>query len=445
MNEVLHQLFESSNPKVFAKLFRKGQEEWGEPREFIRQVSAEMPVKLYEKYYGDLVPHGFFGLSCAASTLSLFPEDRLWWPCVQQAWFIATSRKRRPWNDVSNGTGGDQPLEDRWNQFEEAASNRQFENCYTFVRGFLRNSEERDFFRSRSLTRGLNDTAHGGLKFIQLAQAWEMAESQNWEHSELILFPALHFLILGPRQDRLAPLAAEAQPLQISEEGSKAVDEEELEILEAAVLYSDDPSAALEALRRLASQGNTFDSIHEALLLTAVQCLNNAQIGRWLLPVRALLHTDACRDWAGRAGTGDRGHSLAMASLLIQQASRKSRETGQARRVVDMVGSVCPTDPFITLRSLISHSDPYASANTARAILGMGEEAHLELVQTLATLAAKNDARMGQGYDLLLVKACAGAHQRSQSHLKDRFLVGCAFFLGHILKNYELFGAYGVK
>ncbi len=98
-----------------------------------------------------------------------------------------------------------------------------------------------------------------------------------------------------------------------------------------------------------------------------------------------------------------------------------------------------------SLRSLISHSDPYASANTAQAILGMGEEAHLELVQTLATLAAKNDARVGQGYDLLLVKACAGAHQRSQSVLKDRFLVGCAFFLGYILKNYELFGAYGVK
>ena len=445
MNEVLQQLFETSNPKAFAKLFKEGQEEWGEPREFIRQVSAEMPAKLYEKYYDDLVPHGFFGLSCAASTLSLFPEDRLWWPCVQQAWFIATSRKRRPWNGISDGTGGDQPLEDRWNQFEEAASNRQFATCYALVRGFLENSEERDFFRTQSLTRGLNDTAHGGLKFIQLAQAWEMAESLNWEHSELILFPALHFLILGPRRDRLAAVAVQAEPFQISEEGGKAVVEEELEIFEEALLYSDDPSAALGALSRLASQGNTFDSIHEALLLTAVQALNNAQIGRWLLPVRALLYTDSCRDWAGRAGSGNRGHGLSVASLLIQQASRKSREAGQARRVVDMVESVCPTDPFATLRSLISHSDPFPSANTAQAILGMGKEAHLELVQTLATLAAKNDARVGQGYDLLLVKACAGAHQRSQSNLKDRFLVGCAFFLGHVLKNYELFGAYGVK
>ena len=443
--DVLQQLFDSSNPKAFAKLFKTGQEEWGEPREFIRQVAAKMPVKLYEKYYDDLVPHGFFGLSCAASTLSLFPENRLWWPCLQQAWFIANSRKRRPWNGVSEETGGDQPLEDRWNQFEEAASNRQFETCYTLVRGFLGNSEERDFFRTRSLSRGLNDTAHGGLKFIQLAQAWEMAELLNWEHSELILFPALHFLILGPRQDRLAAVAVQAEPFEISQEGDKAMVEEELEIFQGAVLYSDDPSDALDALSRLASQGNTFDSIHEALLLTAVQALNNAQIGRWLLPVRALLYTDACRDWAGRAGTRERGQGLAVAVLLIQQASRKSREAGQARRVVDMAESVCPTNPFETLRSLISHSDPYASANTAQAILGMGEEAHLELVQTLVTLAAKNDARVGQGYDLLLVRACAGAHQRSQSVLKDRFLVGCAFFLGYILKNYELFVAYGVK
>ena len=445
MNEVLHQLFESSNPKAFVKLFKTGQEEWGEPREFIRRVAAEMPVKLYEKYYGDLVPHSFFGLSCAAATLSLFPEERLWWPCVQQAWLIANSRKRRPWNGVSEETGTDQPLKDRWNQFEEAASNHQFETCYALVRGFLGNSEERDFFRTHSLNGALNDTAHGGLKFIQLAQAWEMAESLNWDHSELILFPALHFLVLGPRQDRLADLAVQAEPFEISEEGDRAVVEQELEIFEETLLYSDDPSAALAALSRLSSQGNTFDSIHEALLLTAVQALNNAQIGRWLLPVRALLYADACQGWTERAGTGNRGHGLAVAALLVQEASRKSREARQARQVVDMVESVCPTDPFQTLRSLVSHSDPFASANTAQAILGMGDEGRPELVQTLATLAAKNDASVGQGYDLLLVKTCAAAHERSQSQLKDRFLVGCAFFLGRILKNYELFVAYGVK
>ncbi len=445
MSEALEQLFDSSNPKAFAKLFRQGQEEWGEPREFIRQVSAAMPERLYEKYYDDLVPHGFFGLSCAASTLDLFPEDRAWWPCVQQAWFIASARRRRPWNGLSEGAGDDQPLEDRWAQFEEAASNREFEACYALVKGSLKSPREGDFFRTQSLIKGLDDTAHGGLKFIQLSKAWEMAESLDWEHAERILFPALHFLILGPREDRLAAAAARVEPLPISPEGGRAVVEEELEVFEAALLYSDDPSAALDALRRLARQGNTFEAIHEALLLTAVQALNNAQIGRWLFPLRALLYADSCRGRATGAEAEDGGHALAVAALLIQQASGKSRESDQPRRVVEPVASVCPADPFSTLRSLISHSDPYPSANTARDILGMGEEAHLQLVQTLATLAAKNDARVGQGYDLLLVKACAAAHQRSHSNLKDRFLIGCAFFLGHILKNYELFGAYGVK
>ena len=443
--ELLEKLFEISDPKAFAKLFKTGQEEWGEPREFIRRVAAEMPVTLYEKYYGDLVPHSFFGLSCAATTLSLFPEGRLWWPCVQQAWLIANSRKQRPWSGVSEKAVTDQSPEDRWNQFEKAASNHEFETCYALVRGFLRNSQERDFFRTHSLTFALNDTAHGGLKFIQLAQAWEMAESLNWDHSEFILFPAFHFLVLGPRQDRLTELAVQAEALEISKKGNSAVVEEDLEILEEAVLYSDDPASALGSLSRLASQGNTFDSIHDALLLTAVQALNNAQIGRWLLPVRALLYTAAWGDWARRAGSGNRGHSLAVAALLIQEASRKSREARQARPVVDMAESVCPTDPFETLRSLVSHSDPFASANAVQAILGMGDEGPPKLVQTLATLAAKNDASVGQGYDLLLVKTCAAAHERSQSQLKNRFLVGCAFFLGRILKNYELFGAYGVK
>ena len=443
--ELLQQLFEISDPKPFAKLFKTGQEEWGEPREFIRRVAAQMPLTLYEKYYGDLVPHSFFGLSCAATTLSLFPEERLWWPCFQQAWLIANARRLRPWSGISKEAITDQPPEDRWNQFEKAASNHQFETCYALVRGFLGNSGERDFFRARSLNAALNDTAHSGLKFIQLTQAWKMAESLDWDHSEFILFPAVHFLVVGPRQDRLAELAVQAEPFEISEEGDRAVVEEELKILEKAVLYSDDPSAALAALSRLAGQGNTLDSIHEALLLTAVQALNNAQMGRWLLPVRALLYTDACQDWTGRDGTGNRGHGLAVASLLIQEASRKSREARQARPVVDMAETVCPTHPFETLRSLVSHSDPFASANTVQAILGMGDEGRPQLVQTLATLAAKNDASVGLGYDLLLVKTCAAAQQRSQSQLKDRFLVGCAFFLGRILKNYELFSAYGVR
>ncbi len=442
---LLGELFQISDPKAFARLFKKGQEEWGEPREFIRRVAAEMPVTLYEKYYGDLVPHSFFGLSCAATTLSLFPEERLWWPCVQQAWLIANSRKQRPWSGVSAEAVEDQSPEDGWNQFEKAASNHQFETGYALVRRFLGNPEERDFFRTHSLAFALSDTAHGGLKFIQLAQAWEMAASLDWDHSDLILFPAFHFLVLGPRQDRLADLAVQAGPLEISEEGDRAVVEEELGVLEEAVLYSDDPSAALAALSRLARRGNSFDSLHEALLLIAVQALNNAQIGRWLLPVRALLYTDACQDWTGRAETGNRGHDLAVASLLIQEASRKSREARRARPVIDLVESVCPRDPFETLRSLVSHSDPFASANAVQAILGMGDQGRQELVQTLATLAAKNDASIGQGYDLLLVKTCAAAHQRSQSQLKDRFLVGCSFFLGRILKNYELFSAYGVK
>ena len=65
--------------------------------------------------------------------------------------------------------------------------------------------------------------------------------------------------------------------------------------------------------------------------------------------------------------------------------------------------------------------------------------------QTLVTLAAKNAARVGQGYDLLLVQVCCEAYQRSDSELRDRFPVSCGFFLGRMLKHYELFGAYGVK
>ncbi len=443
--EVLAELFESSNPKAFAKRFKAAEEDWKEPAKFIQQVASSIPLKLYERFYDDFVPHGFFGLSCAASTLHLFPEERRWWPCVQQAWFIARARRRRAWDGAPADIVAPASEEEGWSQFQTASSSRDFKRCFALLRGFLEDPSQRDFFRTQSLTRALLDTAHGGLKFIQLAKAWEMAEIQDWNEAHQILFPAFHFMVLGPCRDELATRVAAAGQLEIPDPEKDPVSKADLQRLENVILCSDDSRASLDALARLAGQGHGFASIHEALLLVAAQALNNAQMGRWLPPLRAFLYTDACLVWAQGVPAGEKGRGLALAALLIQQASGRSRESRESRVVVEPVESVCPTNPFVTLRSLVSHSDPYASANTVRAILGMGAEACGELTQTLATLAAKNDARVGQGYDLLLVQACSAAYERSSSEMRDWFLVCCGFFLGRILKNYELFGAYGVK
>ncbi len=445
VEEVLEELFQSSNPKVFVKRFKALEADWKEPSDFIRQVASSIPLKLYEKFYDDLVPHSFFGLSCAASTLDLFPEERRWWPCVQQGWFIARARKRSAWDGTPRDIVALDSPEESWNQFQKFLSSRDFERCFALLRGFLADPSHRDFFRTQSLTRALGDTAHGGLKFIQLAKAWEFAEILGWQNADQILFPSFHFLVLGPCRDELETRVGAAGQLAIPDQAGDPVSPEDLRQLENMVLYSDDSLAALDGLARLASQGHGFSSIHEALLLIAAQALNNAQVGRWLSPLRAFLYAESCRVWAQRVPASEKGQGLALACLLIQRASGKSREHSKNRVVVDLAESVCPMNPFNTLRSLVSHSDPYASANTVQAILGMGTEAFEELTQTLVTLAAKNDARVGQGYDLLFVQTCCEAYQRSDSELRERFPVSCGFFLGRILKNYELFGAYSVK
>ena len=444
VEEILEELFQSSNPKVFVKRFKALEADWKDPSNFIRQVASSIPLKLYEKFYDDLVPHSFFGLSCASSTLDLFPEERRWWPFVQQAWFIARERKRATWDGTPRDIVALDSPEEGWNHFQKFLSNRDFGRCFALLRGFLSDPLHRDFFRTQSLDWALRDTAHGGLKFIQLAKAWEMAEIVGWQDADQILFPSFHFLVLGPCRDELATRVGAAGQLVIPDQPGEPVSPADLRELENKVLYSDDSIAALDGLARLAGQGHGFSSIHEALLLIATQALNNAQMGRWLSPLRAFLYTESCRVWAQRVPAKEQGKGLELACLLIQRASGKSRENPENRVVLDLAESVCPMNPFSTLRSLVSHSDPYASANTVLAIVRMGTEAFEELTQTLVTLAAKNDARVGQGYDLLLVQACAEAYQRSKSELRERFPVSCGFFLGRMLKNYELFGAYGV-
>ncbi len=446
---VLEALLYNSDPKIFVKQFKALEPEWNEPLDFVRQVASRIPLKLYEKFYDDLIPHSFFGLSCAASTLDLFPEQYQWWPCVQQGWFISKSHKRSTLDSLPVEVPLIGTKEEAWKQFRSALLNRDFEHCFTLTRGFLKEPTNRDFFRQQILTHALRDTVYGGIKFIQLSKAWEMAEILDWENTDEILFPSLHLLALGPCSDRLDKCInqphIEKTYFNTSDEEKGPISPKDLQNLEALVLFSDNSTAVLDSIVHLAEKGYGFNAINEALLLVAIQALDNTQMGRWIPALRAFLYTYLCRSWSQKVSAREKLQSLELASLLIQDSSQKSRENDNNRVIVDLAERVCPMDPINTLRSLISHSDPYASANTVYAILGMGGEAFKELTIALATLAVKNDARIGQGYDLLLVKACSDLYQRSNSKMRDKFLISCGFFLGRILKNYELFGAYGVK
>ncbi|MFQ5738187.1 MAG: hypothetical protein ACE5JX_04200 [Acidobacteriota bacterium] len=447
MSEALDQLLHTTKVKEFAKLFKEYQQQFDDPKDFLQQAAAYLPPRLYEHYYEDGAPHSLFGLAAAADSLPLFPESRRWWPLVQQAWFAAGERKRSPLDlgafPVQNGGSG----EARWRRFEDAVERRDFQQAVGLARGLLENEEDRELFRRCSLTHAMVDTAQGALKFLYLAQVWRLAEILEGQSLDKMLLAPLHFLVMGPRESELSEWVEEEwrrKPARRLLENQGALPEPLYSELEKVLLFGPGRSEAVGTIHTMADSGVGLEGVVEALSLAGVQSIANSKAGPWIWPMRAFLFSFLSGRFLDSVEAERRSYVLMLAAALLHRASARSRQGEANRRLNEMDETLYPRDALNTLRSVVSHSDPYASATAVHAILGMGESKKERLFQSLATLAAKNDGQMGSGYDLLLVRAAVDAYRRSESGHKDKFLLSCGFFLGRIKKSYALFGAYGV-
>ncbi len=448
MTDLLDELFRSDQPKQFVGRMKKAQEEYSTPQEFIQDVAGYLPVRLYEHFYDDRVPGSFFGLATAFQSQSLFSQEHIWLPFVQQGWLAAQEKKRSPWDlDQIEAHLDASPVE-TWAAFEAAAEAGQFSRAFAAAKGLLAGEESRTYFRERSLTYAMHDSAHYGQKFSYLLQAWRLAEGLGWTQVERILFAPLHYLVTGPRDRTVSDLAKEfwrENPLPALLTQSQEPSPEVYRRVEQQLLFAGDSSVALDVLVEMAEADVGLEQALDALGLVACQALVNSRPGSWKRPLAVFHFCCLSRQWLPLVNRHRRTFALALAAVLVHDASRRSRDRDDNRTLDSVAKQLCPTDTFNVLRSVVSHSDPYASATAVYAILGMDEAKKEELFKTLAFLATKNDGRVCAGNDLLLVQQAVDSYQRSQSPRKGNYLVATAFFLARIPKRYELFVAYGLK
>ena len=446
MTEIMERLLEASSPKEFSGCMKEAQNHFSAPADFVEAVAGYLPTRLYENYYGDSVPRGFFGIMAATEAQTILPAETGWRPYVQQTWSAARERKRTPWELDKIEARNHESLEKRWHHFTQAATSADVPASLAWAKGFLASPSDRDYFRAQGLSYALADTAHGGFKFLYLIQAWKLAQSLQWKNLEAILFPALHFLVAGPREKHLSAQVREywqANPLTAALKNSGTVSEEFRARFEQTCLFGESIEEALDAVMRLGQSGASVEAIRDVLLLTAAQAVANSRTGHWPDPARALNFVYFLRDWANLVEPHRRTFALLLGAALIHRASTKSSEGGENRVLDQLPGHLLPTDATKVLRSVVSHSDPYASATAAKVILDRESENGAGLAATLMDLAVKNDGHVCGGDDILLVKVAADCHQASSAADRNRYLVATAFFLGRIPKSYELFGAYG--
>ncbi len=444
MSDFLDKLFHTTKIKEFVPLFKEAEERFETPEAFLGEVAAYLPTRLYHHYYDDSVPHSFFGL-ISASLLSQAAgsEDGRWKPFAQQSWFATKEKKRQSLDPGAVSANQEGDLETRWKHFEEASDAGNFQEALSWAKGLLGGEEDRTFFRQKSLQHALDDTFQGSHKFLYLFQSWHLAESLGWNQSEEILCPALHFLVVAPKDRALSEQVRNFSRGSLSSLlGNKgSLSSDHYLQAEKALLFGGSMQDALSALTALAKAGAGLDAVYEVLLVAASQALSNSRAGDWIWPMRAFHLCYSLQQWSA-LDAEKKTYAVTVAAAVVHQASKQSREMDHNRQVDELARELCPVDPLGVLRTVVSHTDPYASATAVIAALGMGTAKKEDLFQALSSLAVKNDGDNCYGHDILFVHEVKDCYQRFQLKEKDTLPIAAGFFLGRTTKTYELFGTY---
>ena len=432
MDQQFETLLCASDAKQFMAAFRPLQQSYPNIDALLADLVSRLAPALCEPLY-DQDPHGFYGITCAALVENLLPESKRWRPYAQQLWALRKQRRRMPIATEPPAVSADTPLEARWEKFREVYRS-DFPAALAVSRTLLCNPADRDFFRARTLTLALQDLALGGHKFNYLAQSWLVAERLGLKHAPDALVGPLHLLATTNQEPTSAePVSQTGKSTQPAIQPQDAVDR---------VIYGTAGEAldAITALHATAGEQAVFDQ----LLLAAARTLAGAARNRWLPAVRAFHTVSLCQERLTWFAPEDRASVARLAAQVVNRAARECRADAKAPALDETIQVLCPTDPLDVLKSVISHSDPYASATAVYAILGMGEGARQELLQTLLAQALKNDGDVCWGHDILFVSECWRTYSRLESAQRDFFPVSAGFLLGQVLKKYTLAAEYGV-
>jgi len=439
MDQQFEPLLSASDPKQFMAAFRLVQQSYPSTDALLADLVSRLAPLLHEPLY-DQDPHGFYGITGAALTEDLLPESKRWRPYAQQLWALRKQRRRIPIVLEPPGPASEAAPEERWARFRDIYRSN-FESALGVSRTFLCTVPDRDFFRARTLMLALRDFALGGHKFNYLAQSWLVTERLGLKHAAELLVGPLHLLATGNQEP-----AAVDEGLEPSSGGAAKSRQPSAPPKEVAetVIYGTQREA-LDALRRVQRAADTGrQNIFDHLLLAAAQTLACASRNRWMPAVRAFHAAFLCQECYTWFEPEDRPSAVLLAGAIINRAARECRADPKAPALDETIQVVCPTAPFDVLKSVISHSDPYASATAVYAILGMGEEARQELLQTLLAQALKNDGDMCWGHDILFISEAWRTYARSESAKRDFFPANAGFLLGQVLKRYTLAAEYGV-
>lgn len=408
--------------------------------EFVAETGAYIASTLYRQEYPRFVPHSYLGF-IGAVQLNRYvqPRNRIF-PLAQALWYYAQEGIQEPHIRVHLHSGDYlEPIQLK-ERLEALHQERDFEGFFDLTLSGLRDEDTRDEVIRLLLMLAGQDLFNIGHKYLYLSKALAMMDYLHWENPEIYLFPAIHYLVLAPRDhqalERLEERLAH-HGLQLSERSfnPEPLSTGQFMQVRDALLY-DTPEGVLDTLLGALDYG--VDPIHlvEANLVSAAHLVLSVPYDRWIFSVHGFNFTQALLSTLEYLDPIEQQRLALINGLYLKQA-------------VELASPFRVHEPYFTprpdaarprpteLEEAIDLSIPSDAMEILDWLYKRGQLS-VELFERLALTAAKNDGDRHFGHDLKFVFATLDAFHTTSTPQREMFLLSLVKFLAESEKSRDL-------
>ncbi len=406
----------------------------------IKEAVAQLAPVIYRDAYPAQVPHSLMMLMSAFQAGKYLKRNQASAVAIQALWYAGQEDRSRPYPLPSLSQGKEKV---DLAKLEDAFKSRDFEKIMNLVCVSLADKKDFLIVRDRLMSLALKDIANLGHKLIYLMKTVEYLEVARGVDYERVLFPAVHYLVCGPRDEEYFHLLdtklkrLDIDPTEfLANQGILSDDESRR--LERVIIYQF-PALVIENFVYALKQGIAIDELFQVILAAASQSILGAYRESWIFPIHAYNFTHEAWECFKRTSHAlDKIHLLFMAALLTNKMATESINPHKLLKWEAVYLSATEISVH-GLASAIENSEPDSAAALVKSLII--EKPLAEIAEALFLSAAKNDGGICFGHDIKFCCHAIADYTRSRIPAREKFLIALSYFLAEIEKDYDLYNA----
>lgn len=421
----------------YIRLVREAQLRELDPAEVVREAVDELSLVLYRNRYDSHVPHSVMALAASLEVQPYLDEAERMVPVLEALWYAGEEEKLRSYYLPEASLGiADFSAEGLRAVFQS----RDVISICAALREAGGSGDRFLAFRDALLAVAWRDLGCLGHKLLYAMKCVELMEMLEGADPVKFLFPAIHFLVHGPRETEYASLLEN----RIGQRGLPAPDflpntgklsGEEIHRLERVVMFQY-PALIIENFLHALEQGIAPEELFQVSLSAGGQLLVSAYAESWIFPVHGYNWAHAAWECFRRISlAGDRVMLPFMAALFVNKMAVESLNPHKTIRFDRRDPSIKAS--LSELDRAIRESKPEEACALVTDLAGQGNFS--DLAQRIVQTAVQNDSSIAFGHDMKLCSHVLRDYSRVDPSVRTKTLTGLVYFLASLEKDYELY------